>query len=101
MEGFDEESWGDLVNLVGHAHLCVLFCADIPTDLPTGWTLKERGEGRQMIVDPYQLKAVEPVVSRLLTPVDIPQMLDLVGSPDLTIPIGHSSVGSLLRTLQA
>ena len=78
MEGFDEESWGDLVNLVGHAHLCVLFCADIPTDLPTGWTLKERGEGRQMIVDPYQLKAVEPVVSRLLTPVDIPQMLDLV-----------------------
>ena len=51
----------DLAHLIGHARLCVLFCADIPTDLPTGWTLKERGEGRQMIVGRDQLKAVEPV----------------------------------------
>jgi predicted GNAT family acetyltransferase len=72
-----EESWDDLAHPVGHARLCVLFCADIPTDLPTGWTLKERGEGRQMIVDRDQLKAVEPVASRLLTPHDVPQMLEL------------------------
>jgi ribosomal protein S18 acetylase RimI-like enzyme len=78
MEDLDEESWVDLAHLVGHARLCLLFRADIPTDLPTGWTLKERGEGRQMIVDRDQLKAVEPVMSRLLTADDVPQILELV-----------------------
>jgi ribosomal protein S18 acetylase RimI-like enzyme len=78
MAGFDEESWGDLAHLIGHAYFCVLFCADIPSDLPTGWTLRERGEGRQMVVDRGRLKAAEPIASRLLTPDDVPQMLELV-----------------------
>lgn len=83
MEDFDEESWGDLALLVGPARLCVLFRADIPTDLPRGWSVRERGEGRQMLVERDQLTAVAPVPARRLTTADVPQMLQLV---ELTQP---------------
>ncbi len=77
MESLDEEAWRDLTTLVGHERTCVLFCADIPTVLPGGWDLRERGEGRQMIIDRDRLTAVKPVALRLLTADDAPQMLEL------------------------
>ena len=61
MESLDEEAWRDLTTLVGHERTCVLFCADIPTVLPRGWDLRERGEGRQMVIDGDRLTAVKPV----------------------------------------
>jgi len=78
MESFGEEPWRDLADLVGPESTCVLFCADLPTVLPAGWKVVERGEGRQMIIDPDQLVAVKPVTSRLLVAADVPQMLELV-----------------------
>lgn len=78
VETFDEDSWNDLGALVGPSSACVLFGADIPTALPTGWSLKARGTGRQMLVDPEELKASKPVEARRLTTDDVPQMLELV-----------------------
>jgi ribosomal protein S18 acetylase RimI-like enzyme len=78
LESFDEGSWRDLADLVGHGHTCVLFCADLPTVLPAEWTVRGRGEGRQMILDRDRLPGVEPVATRLLTAADVPQMLELV-----------------------
>jgi len=78
VETFDEDSWDDLAALVGPSSACVLFGADIPTALPPRWTLKARGTGCQMLVDPEELKASEPVEARRLTADDVPQMLELV-----------------------
>jgi predicted GNAT family acetyltransferase len=78
VETFNEDSWNDLGALIGPSSTCVLFSADIPTAVPTGWSLKARGTGCQMLVDPEELQAVEPIEARRLTADDVPQMLELV-----------------------
>ena len=78
VEAFDDDSWDDLGALVGQSSTCVLFGAHIPTIVPPGWSLKARGTGRQMLVDPEKLKERETVEARRLTEADVPQMLELV-----------------------
>jgi predicted GNAT family acetyltransferase len=78
VDQFDATSWNDLAALVGPAGTCVLFCAEVPRELPIGWTDRIRGRGRQMILEPTQLAHVEPISLRRLTGDDVPQMLDLV-----------------------
>jgi len=80
VDGYDEDSWDDLATLVGMSESarCILFGGDPPAVLPDGWTVQARGVGRQMIVRPEQLNAVEPVELRALTTDDVPQMLELV-----------------------
>jgi ribosomal protein S18 acetylase RimI-like enzyme len=78
VDTFDEDSWNDLGALIGPSSACVLFSADIPTAVPSGWVLKARGTGCQMLVDPEALKTSEPVEARRLTDGDVPQMLELV-----------------------
>jgi ribosomal protein S18 acetylase RimI-like enzyme len=78
VESFDEDSWNDLGALIGAASTCVLFGADIPGELPPGWSLKARGTGRQMLVDPGELETSDPIEARRLTTDDVPQMLELV-----------------------
>jgi predicted GNAT family acetyltransferase len=78
VDQFDATSWNDLAALVGPAGPCVLFCAEVPRELPIGWTARIRGRGRQMILEPARLADVEPVSLRRLARDDVPQMLDLV-----------------------
>lgn len=78
VDQFDATSWNDLAALIGPVGTCVLFCAEVPRELPIGWTDRTRGRGRQMILEPAQLADVEPVSKRRLTREDVPQMLDLV-----------------------
>jgi len=77
VESFDKESWNDLHALVGGSSACVLFGADIPTALPPGWSLKARGTGRQMHVDPDEIDDRDPIEIRSLMTDDVPQMLEL------------------------
>jgi predicted GNAT family acetyltransferase len=78
VDQFDPASWADLAALVGPSETCALFCAEVPRDLPSGWTDRLRGNGRQMILEPGQLVDVEPIALRELTSDDVPQILDLV-----------------------
>jgi ribosomal protein S18 acetylase RimI-like enzyme len=78
VESFDEDSWNDLRVLVGVSRVCVLFGADIPTTLPSGWLSRARGTGYQLVLDPLDLEAGNPVEIRSLMTDDVPQMLELV-----------------------
>jgi predicted GNAT family acetyltransferase len=78
VEAFDGDSWRDLHELVGPSRGCVLFGAGIPTVLPPGWSLKARGTGRQMHLDPQEMKEAGPIEARILTADDVSQMLELV-----------------------
>lgn len=93
VDEYDEDSWDDLATLVGMSESarCILFGGDPPAVLPDGWSVQARGVGRQMIVRPEQLNAVEPVELQTLTTDDMPQMLDLVA---LTKP-GPFRVGTI------
>jgi predicted GNAT family acetyltransferase len=78
VESFDEESWNDLRALVGASSACVLFGAEIPTALPSGWSLQARGTGCQMHIDPHEIAEADPIEMRSLMTDDVPQMLELV-----------------------
>jgi GNAT superfamily N-acetyltransferase len=78
VDRFDPESWHDLAALLGPSRACALFRGEVPGTLPEGWTLRARGQGRQMNVTPAQLAEVTPIEIRPLTNEDVPQMLELV-----------------------
>jgi ribosomal protein S18 acetylase RimI-like enzyme len=78
VDTFDDESWQDLAGLVGDGGNCAVIRADIPIDVPSGWVVKGRGWGRQMLVGIDQLADVETVQIQTLTTDDVPLMLDLV-----------------------
>jgi ribosomal protein S18 acetylase RimI-like enzyme len=78
VDSFDDDSWSDLATLLGPARACALFRVDVPYTLPEGWTLRVRGQGRQMTVDAERLGAVAPTLLRPLAAADVPQMLELV-----------------------
>jgi GNAT superfamily N-acetyltransferase len=78
VESFDEDAWNDLGTLIGASSACVLFGADIPPALPPGWSLKARGTGCQMHLDPRALEVQNPIEVASLTTDDVPQMLELV-----------------------
>ncbi len=78
LESFNEDSWNDLGALIGASSACVLFGADIPTALPSGWSLTARGTGCQMHLDPKEFEVGDLIEARSLTTDDVPQMLELV-----------------------
>lgn len=75
---FEAAAWADLAELLGPSRGSVLFRADPPPDLPPGWITARRIACQQMVVEGDALIPVSPVATRLLTPDDVPQMLDLV-----------------------
>ena len=106
VESFDDESWADLAKLIGELGTCTLFRADIPEQLPEGWTVKVRGRGRQMTVQADGLGDVEPASIRDLTTGDVGQMIALVAetNPGPFLPgtialgryVGHFEDGRLI-----
>ena len=78
VDAFEEASWTDLSELLGPSRGSVLFRADTPSDLPPGWITPRRIACQQMVVEGDALIPVPPVATRLLTPDDASQMLDLV-----------------------
>jgi GNAT superfamily N-acetyltransferase len=78
VDRFDPGSWSDLAALLGPSRACALLQPEVPAVLPEGWTLRVRGQGRQMTVGTEQLAPVNAIELRRLTAEDVPQMLDLV-----------------------
>jgi ribosomal protein S18 acetylase RimI-like enzyme len=78
LESFDPASWADLAEVLGPSRRCAFLGVGVPPDLPSGWAAVDRVRCVQMVLEPGALTPVASVPVRLLTPDDVPAMLDLV-----------------------